>query len=83
MCDWGYAVSRDGSHFEKKGKIGNLGHVEDATWWMTKPRASIACFTGWRPGGLGPGDEGPRAAVRPVRGAVEKRNGTIFPMPRA
>ena len=29
MCNWGYAVSRDGSHFEKKGKIGNLGHVED------------------------------------------------------
>jgi len=29
VCEWGYAVSKDGSHFEKKGKISNLGEVED------------------------------------------------------
>jgi len=28
-CDWGYAVSKDGQHFEKKGKISKLGEVED------------------------------------------------------
>jgi hypothetical protein len=29
VCDWGYAVSKDGTHFEKKGQISRLGHVED------------------------------------------------------
>lgn len=29
VCDWGYATSGDGSHFTKKGKISNLGQVED------------------------------------------------------
>ena len=28
-CDWGYAVSRDGVHFDKKGRISRLGRVED------------------------------------------------------
>jgi len=28
-CNWGYAVSKDGSNFEKKGKISDLGEVED------------------------------------------------------
>lgn len=28
-CDWGYAVSRDGVHFEKKGRISHLGNLED------------------------------------------------------
>jgi len=28
-CDWGFAVSKDGSHFEKKGRISQLGGVED------------------------------------------------------
>jgi hypothetical protein len=28
-CNWGYAVSEDGSHFKKEGKISNLGAVED------------------------------------------------------
>ena len=28
-CDWGYAVSADGLHFEKKGQISLLGNVED------------------------------------------------------
>ena len=28
-CNWGFAVSKDGCHFEKKGKISNLNHVED------------------------------------------------------
>ena len=28
-CDWGYAVSTDGIHFEKKGQISRLGNVED------------------------------------------------------
>jgi hypothetical protein len=28
-CDWGYAVSKDGTRFEKKGRISNLGGVED------------------------------------------------------
>jgi hypothetical protein len=28
-CDWGYAVSKDGVHFEKKGQISRLGNVED------------------------------------------------------
>jgi hypothetical protein len=28
-CDWGYATSADGSHFEKKGQISHLGNVED------------------------------------------------------
>ena len=28
-CDWAYAVSGDGSHFEKKGRISHLGNVED------------------------------------------------------
>lgn len=28
-CDWGYAVSTDGVHFEKKGQISHLGNVED------------------------------------------------------
>jgi hypothetical protein len=28
-CDWGYAVSSDGVHFEKKGRISHLGDVED------------------------------------------------------
>ena len=29
FCDWGYAVSTDGTHFTKKGRISNLGKVED------------------------------------------------------
>lgn len=28
-CDWGYSESRDGRHFEKRGRISKLGHVED------------------------------------------------------
>lgn len=28
-CDWGYAVSTDSVHFEKKGQISHLCHVED------------------------------------------------------
>ncbi|MCX6879599.1 MAG: hypothetical protein NTW21_38210 [Verrucomicrobia bacterium] len=28
-CDWGYAVSTNGSHFVKKGQISHLGNVED------------------------------------------------------
>ena len=28
-CDWGFAVSADGSHFVKKGQISHLGNVED------------------------------------------------------
>lgn len=28
-CDWGYAVSADGMHFEKKGQISHLDNVED------------------------------------------------------
>jgi beta-fructofuranosidase len=28
-CDWGYAVSADGSRFVKKGQISHLGEVED------------------------------------------------------
>ena len=28
-CDWGYAVSTDGVHFDKKGQISRLGNVED------------------------------------------------------
>ncbi len=28
-CDWGFAVSSDGSRFEKKGRISRLGNVED------------------------------------------------------
>jgi len=28
-CNWGYAASEDGSIFEKKGKISDLGEVED------------------------------------------------------
>lgn len=28
-CDWGYAVSTDGVHFEKRGQISRLGNVED------------------------------------------------------
>jgi predicted GH43/DUF377 family glycosyl hydrolase len=28
-CDWAYAVSNDGTHFEKKGRISDLGHVAD------------------------------------------------------
>lgn len=29
VCDWGYAESRNGRHFEKRGRISTLGHVED------------------------------------------------------
>jgi len=29
ICDWGYAVSSDGSRFEKQGPLSNLGGVED------------------------------------------------------
>jgi hypothetical protein len=29
-CDWGYAESGDGVHFEKKGRLSRLGSVEDA-----------------------------------------------------
>ena len=29
ICDWGYAVSKDGSKFEKKGRLSDLGGVED------------------------------------------------------
>lgn len=28
-CDWGFAVSRDGRRFTKKGQISHLGNVED------------------------------------------------------
>ena len=28
-CDWGYATSTDGVHFEKKGQISFLGNLED------------------------------------------------------
>ena len=28
-CDWGYAVSIDGIHFVKKGRVSHLGNVED------------------------------------------------------
>lgn len=28
-CDWGYAVSTDGVHFVKKGRISQIGQVED------------------------------------------------------
>ena len=28
-CDWAYAESRDGTHFQKKGRISFLGHVAD------------------------------------------------------
>jgi hypothetical protein len=28
-CDWAYAISKDGTHFEKKGKLSDIGHVED------------------------------------------------------
>lgn len=28
-CNWGFATSKDGSRFEKKGRISNLNHVED------------------------------------------------------
>ena len=28
-CDWGYAVSKDGTHFTKQGQISHLGNVED------------------------------------------------------
>lgn len=28
-CDWGYAFSKDGAHFTKKGRISRLGNVED------------------------------------------------------
>jgi len=28
-CDWGYAVSADGVHFEKRGQLSHLGNVED------------------------------------------------------
>jgi len=28
-CDWAYAISKDGTGFEKKGKLSNLGGVED------------------------------------------------------
>jgi predicted GH43/DUF377 family glycosyl hydrolase len=28
-CDWGYATSSDGVHFEKKGQISFLGNLED------------------------------------------------------
>lgn len=29
VCNWGYATSKDGSSFEKKGRISDLGTVED------------------------------------------------------
>jgi len=29
VCDWGFAVSKDGVHFEKKGRLSHIGHVED------------------------------------------------------
>jgi len=29
ICDWGYAVSKDGSTFEKKGRLSHLGGMED------------------------------------------------------
>jgi predicted GH43/DUF377 family glycosyl hydrolase len=29
VCDWGYAVSEDGSNFEKIGRLSHLGGVED------------------------------------------------------
>lgn len=28
-CDWGYAISTDGVHFIKHGRLSHLGHVED------------------------------------------------------
>ena len=28
-CDWAYAESKDGTHFEKQGRISHLGHVAD------------------------------------------------------
>lgn len=28
-CDWGYAISKDGIHFEKKGRLSHLGALED------------------------------------------------------
>jgi hypothetical protein len=28
-CDWGYAVSPDGMHFQKMGRLSHLGNVED------------------------------------------------------
>ena len=28
-CDWAYAVSKDGTHFEKKERLSYIGHVED------------------------------------------------------
>jgi len=28
-CDWAYAESEDGRHFDKKGRISRIGHVED------------------------------------------------------
>jgi len=28
-CDWGYATSKDGTHFTKAGQLSNLGNVED------------------------------------------------------
>lgn len=28
-CDWGYATSTDGIHFEKKGQLSQLGNLED------------------------------------------------------
>jgi hypothetical protein len=28
-CDWGYAVSSDGVHFQKRGQLSHLGNVED------------------------------------------------------
>ncbi len=28
-CDWAYAISKDGTHFKKKGEISRLGGVED------------------------------------------------------
>ncbi len=30
VCDWGYAESKDGTAFTKKGRISHLGQVEDA-----------------------------------------------------
>jgi hypothetical protein len=29
VCDWGYAVSKDGTHFTKKARLSRLGRVED------------------------------------------------------
>ncbi len=28
-CDWAYAVSKDGTNFQKKRKLSDIGHVED------------------------------------------------------